>query len=100
MAKKKHHWLCGQCEHPCEVYKKGKSKKTLVCPTHGIIAHNPSPFKKIADIATDFVPGGRIVKNVLGVAGLNPFDEKEKQHSSSTPRRSYSTEDRVRDALR
>ncbi len=44
MKKKKHVFHCGVCESPCEIYKKGKSHRVLVCPKCGVIASNPLPL--------------------------------------------------------
>lgn len=57
------------------IYKKGKNHRVLVCPRCGVLATN-GLLSKAIDFATDFVPGGRLVKAGLSAVGLNPLDDK------------------------
>lgn len=41
MGRKKHQFHCQHCGSPCDIYKKGKGHRVLVCPHCGIIATNP-----------------------------------------------------------
>lgn len=45
MRRKKRQFHCNQCSSPCEIYKKGKKHRVLVCPHCGVLATNPTlPF--------------------------------------------------------
>lgn len=48
MRKKKHTFHCQRCGTPCQIYKKGKGHRLLVCPNHGILATNPLPLGMLA----------------------------------------------------
>ncbi len=52
MAKKKHQFHCEKCGQPCEIYKKGKKHRVLVCPECGVIATNPLPLVAGAMLAS------------------------------------------------
>ncbi len=41
---KKRQFHCERCGNPCEIYKKGKKHRVLVCPECGVIATNPLPL--------------------------------------------------------
>lgn len=45
---KKHQFHCEKCSSPCEIYKKGKAHRVLVCPNCGVIATNPLPLLAMA----------------------------------------------------
>ncbi len=78
MAKKrKHQFYCESCRMPCEIYKKGKGHRVLVCPECGIIARNPGFLGKIARGALKSIPGGDIVSE---------FIPSGKDKTSSTPK--------------
>lgn len=48
MKKRKHQFHCNSCNSPCEIYKKGKGHRVLVCPNCGILATNPLPLIPLA----------------------------------------------------
>jgi len=41
MARKKRQFHCQRCGLPCEIYRKGKGHRVLVCPSCGVLATNP-----------------------------------------------------------
>lgn len=41
MARRKRQFHCQKCGLPCEIYKKGKGHRVLVCPSCGVLATNP-----------------------------------------------------------
>ncbi len=104
MAKgKKRQFHCERCANPCTIYKKGKNHRVLVCPQCGVLATNPFSFGKSlkgalrGGIGSIPVVGGAIV-------GAGEGFEGKKERAATTPlaachRESYSTEERVRDAL-
>lgn len=51
MKRKKGVFHCNMCNSPCEIYKKGKSHRVLVCPKCGILATNPLPLIPLAMMA-------------------------------------------------
>lgn len=96
----KNTFYCEKDGLPCTIYKKGKNHRVLVCPKCGVLATN-GLLKSALDIATDFVPGGKVVKLAASALGINPLDEKEKaapRATSSTSR--YSEREKIHDALR
>jgi len=48
MAKRKRQFHCEACGQPCEIYRKGKKHRVLVCPACGVIATNPLPLMAAA----------------------------------------------------
>ena len=48
MTKKRRVFHCENCKSPCEIYKKGKTHRVLVCPRCGILASNPLPLAALA----------------------------------------------------
>lgn len=48
MKKKKHVFHCSECGSACEIYKKGKNHRVLICPKCGILATNPLPLLAMA----------------------------------------------------
>jgi len=55
--RKKHQFHCEKCQSPCEIYKKGKKHRVLVCPKCGVIATNPLPLALIAALAPTIIEG-------------------------------------------
>ena len=39
--KRRRQFHCERCGSPCEIYKKGKAHRVLVCPHCGVLATNP-----------------------------------------------------------
>lgn len=69
--KKKHQFHCQHCNSPCEIYKKGKGHKVLVCPHCGVIATNPISFKGALGAAASSIPlvGGLVSYGIENVGG-------------------------------
>jgi len=42
--------------------------------------------KALGDLATDFIPGGKVAKIGLSALGINPFDEASSTKSAGSPR--------------
>ena len=62
MAKRrKHQFHCEQCGSPCEIYRKGKKHRVLVCPQCGVLATNPISLGKLGRIAK---AGGKLIPGV------------------------------------
>ncbi len=114
MKRKARQFHCEKCGSPCTIYRKGKKHRVLVCPTCGVLATNPLSFKGLLGGAATGATVGSVVPGygtaagavIGGVAGL--FSGKKKERAtppSGVPggplivRESYSTEERVRDAL-
>jgi len=81
---KKTQFHCNYCESPCEIYKKGKKHKVLVCPQCGVLATNPSVVGKVVKRAGKAIlgeiPGASLVMEGLGLAG-----DLTKKKSKDTP---------------
>ena len=97
MAKKrKHQFHCERCGSGCEIYKKGKGHRVLVCPRCGILATNPLPLLALGAQAV----GSAIASKVMGGG------EKKKESNVNINKNydikvdKYSTEEKVRDALK
>lgn len=56
MKKKKHQFHCNHCGSPCEIYKKGKGHRVLVCPYCGVLATNPTFAGKLLRGAVRSIP--------------------------------------------
>lgn len=95
MAKKrKHQFHCEKCGSPCEIYSKGKKHRVLVCPQCGVIATNPLP------LVAGLVARGVAKKAIGAVAPLLGGKKEEKKDRPFIVKDNYSTEERVRDALK
>jgi len=94
MAKKqKRQFHCEKCGNPCDIYKKGKKHRVLVCQGCGVIATNPLPL--IAGIV-----GRKVAKKALGAVALNAIGKEKKEDKMTCKvKETYSMEERVRDAL-
>lgn len=68
MRTKKRVFHCSKCDSPCEIYKKGKGHRVLVCPQCGIIASNPLPLIVGAGMA--LAKSGLAKKAIGAVSGL------------------------------
>jgi hypothetical protein len=71
MAKKRH-FCCSKCGNKCEIYKKGKGHRVLVCQNCGIIATNPIPL--LAPLLAAAAPtliekGGDIITGLVSGRG-------------------------------
>ncbi len=71
---------------PCEIYKKGKGHRVLVCPECGIIARNPGflgkVLKRTGKAVLGEIPGASAVMEGIGLVK----DLKGSQKSSSESR--------------
>ncbi len=83
MAKRKHQFHCEKCGSPCEIYRKGKKHRVLVCPGCGVIATNPLPLMAAAAVGKVALRAG---KKVLGHG-------EAKKEEEAAPRRQYITHD-------
>lgn len=114
MAKKKHVFHCTKCGNPCSIYHKGKAHRLLVCPTHGILAVNPGLGATLGGLAGALVPvagetgisevagaylGDKIEGLIRGKHGKNNISTTAATSERAKIRHSYSTEERVHDAL-
>jgi len=95
VKKQKRQFHCQTCGFPCEIYKKGKKHRVMVCPQCGVLATNPVAL--VAGIA-----GRAIAKRTIGAVASNVLKDKtkDKEEKQKVIRESYSTEERVRDALK
>lgn len=69
MKRKSHQFHCQACGSACDIYKKGKAHRVLVCPSCGVLATNPTVLGKVAkgllrsvpivgDVAAEFIGNG------------------------------------------
>lgn len=108
MAKaRKHQFHCEKCASPCEIYKKGKNHRVLVCPSCGVLATNPFSLGRAISGATtgaavgSAVPGiGTAAGAVVGALGSGfTGGEKESKPTMQTSVNRFTTEERVKVAL-
>jgi len=83
MVKKarKHQFHCQKCGLGCEIYKKGKGHRVLVCPNCGILATNPFSIGKALLGAGKTIPGAGAILGALegGFSGSStPTTSREK----------------------
>ncbi len=57
MARKKHQFHCNLCHSACEIYKKGRKHRVLVCPHCGVLATNPGLGALIGGAVGSIIPG-------------------------------------------
>ncbi len=78
---KKHQFHCEKCGNPCEIYKKGKKHRVLVCPECGVLATNPLPL--LAGLVA-----GKAIKKVatkgLGLLGVGGGSATPREQSGRT----------------
>lgn len=106
MAKRaKRQFHCERCGNPCEIYKKGKKHRVLVCPQCGVLATNPFSFGKSLKgafrgaVGSIPVVGGAIVGAGEGFEGKKQTATTPSLRLDRHPKNVYSAEERVRDAL-
>lgn len=104
MAKrKKRQFHCEKCGSPCEIYKKGKNHRVLVCPQCGVLATNPFSFGRSLKGALRGGIGSIPVVGGALVGASEGFSKKERAETTQLRPRDhrnvYSSEERVRDAL-
>ncbi len=96
--KRKHQFHCETCGSPCEIYKKGKKHRVLVCPKCGVIATNPLPLAAAAILGQKALKLG---VNVLGMGKSKPKEEGFKVASHSHDKAYYDYKSKLLDeALR
>jgi len=79
--RKRRQFHCQECGSACEIYKKGKKHRVLVCPQCGILATNPLPL--LAAAAPSLLKGAvGLGKKALGAIGLG---KKETAAATTTP---------------
>ena len=82
VKKAKHQFHCQYCGDPCEIYKKGKKHRVLVCPQCGVLATNPFSVRKALKGVAKTVP---VLSQVVGAT--EGFSSKSpRQTSQTTPR--------------
>jgi len=83
---KKRQFHCQQCGHACDIYKKGKNHRVLVCPSCGVLATNPTVGDYARAIFPIPVSAYEASKSLLqgGVKGL-------KEHAKGSGRRLVDT---------
>ena len=59
--KRKRQFHCEKCGSPCEIYRKGKKHRVLICPECGVLATNPLP---LLGLAASLIP--KAVKGAVG----------------------------------
>jgi len=112
---KKRQFHCQRCTLPCEIYKKGRNHRVLVCPQCGVLATNPFSFGgALGGAATGAAVGsaiplvGTAAGGIIGgaIGGLSRSKKpkaRDQEQADTTPPRvyrdTYSTEERVHDAL-
>jgi len=71
--KKAHKFHCQKCDSECEIYKKGKKHRVLVCPECGVLATNPGVFKSVVKrglrAVVGEIPGASLLMEAGGLAG-------------------------------
>ncbi len=70
VKKRKHQFHCQYCGSGCEIYKKGKGHRVLVCPNCGVLASNPLPL-----LAAALPLAGKLLKGAGKVVGLGGKDK-------------------------
>jgi len=83
MKKNKHQFHCEKCASPCDIYRRGKNHRVLVCPNCGVIATNPKAGKKISKrvgkAILGEIPGASAIMEGVGlVTDLTKKEKKEK----------------------
>ena len=69
MGKKKG-FHCHSCGLPCEIFKKGRKHKVLVCPKCGVLATNPISWAKAGEGAALGATLGSVVPGIgTGIGG-------------------------------
>lgn len=83
MAKKRT-FHCAVCGSPCEIYKKGKKHRVIVCSRCGVIASNPIPLAAAAAPILKAV-GGYVAGKVAGRAIESVSGGEDVETSSRSP---------------
>jgi len=85
MARKKRQFHCGHCGSPCEIYKKGRRHRVLVCPHCGVIATNPISLRGVLGSVAGSIPliGGVAQYAIENIGGRKT--DSIKSTPSATP---------------
>lgn len=94
MKKKKHQFHCQSCGSPCEIYKKGKGHRVLICPNCGVLATNPLPLMAVAAAAK----GLSLAKTLIGKK--KTAEKKETSDKPVVYRDTFDTGERMELALK
>lgn len=78
MPKHKHQFHCQHCGSPCEIFKKGRAHRVLVCPHCGVLATNPTLAGSILRGAVGSIP---VVGGALSGAVGHIQDKKDASRS-------------------
>ena len=82
MKHRKHQFHCQRCGSPCEIYRKGKNHRVLVCPNCGVLATNPTVAGKLLKIGASLIPGvGGVASALIGGIQDNKAEKKPKEHT-------------------
>ena len=101
--KRKRQFHCNLCDSPCEIYKRGRSHRVLVCPNCGILATNPLPLAALGLAAK---VGGKALKGAGKLVGIKGKEEKAAGEKPAITKHyeynidTYTAQERVRDALK
>lgn len=60
MRRSKHVFHCAKCQNSCQILRKGRGHRVLLCPNCGILATNPLP------LAALLVPAAKIAGTTIG----------------------------------
>jgi len=94
MKQRKHQFHCQFCGLPCDIYKRGKSHRVLVCPKCGVLATNPGTLGKVlkrtGKAVLGEIPGASLVMEGLGLAkDLTSKDSKNTPPARPTHDRAF-----------
>lgn len=105
MRKRKHQFHCQRCGLPCEIYRKGKGHRVLICPSCGVLATNPFSFGKSlkgalrGGISSIPVVGGAIAGATEGFTSDKGVGKAPSSIQKIEYVDRYTAQERVQDAL-
>jgi hypothetical protein len=88
---KSHKFHCERCDSECNIYKKGRNHRVLVCPKCGVLATNGALgkiLKRGGRAVLGEVPGASLVMEGLGLA--SELSRKKQSSPEFSPKPSYS----------
>jgi len=89
VKKRKHQFHCQNCTSPCDIYKKGKNHRVLVCPNCGVLATNPKVGKLLAKRGAKAllgeIPGASLIME--GVGAVSDIRKNKKGNETDLPRK-------------
>jgi len=92
--KKKRQFHCEKCGSACDIYKKGKAHRVLVCPQCGVLATNPISRRKVGGALTGAATGATlgsvvpIIGTGIGAAGgaiIGAIASGDEDQSTTSP---------------